>query len=266
MQSVSQIKEKLNHTQTWESWMSDLENDQRKSVQSLLKSWRRRKEQRDALIHNHQLKEQFDGSFKKSDVSRIAGIDEAGRGPLAGPVVTAAVILPADCTELIGLDDSKAISKAKREFFAENIKKTAVSYAIHVQPPEEIDRHNIYQATKLSMSKAVDALQIQPDFVLADAMQLELAMPCKSIIKGDAKSLCIAAASILAKTTRDEMMVEYALQYPEYGFEKHAGYGTKDHLAALQEHGPCTIHRTTFEPIKTLLQGNTIEPKPTPTK
>ncbi|RNF40618.1 ribonuclease HII [Planococcus salinus] len=253
MESVSQLKEKLKLAETWEPWMADLEKDPRKSVQTLVAAWHRRKKLRESLVHNHQLKERFDGSFKENTANKVAGIDEAGRGPIAGPVVTAAVILPEDCTELLGLDDSKKITKSKRERFAEIIKKLAVSYAVHIQSSEEIDRHNIYQATKLSMAKAAAALSVQPDVVLADAMQLDLAVPCHSVIKGDAKSLCIAAASILAKTERDNIMERYAEEYPLYGFEKHAGYGTKEHVAALELHGPCLIHRKTFEPVKTIL-------------
>ena len=184
--------------------------------------------------------------------SAVCGIDEAGRGPLAGPVVTAAVILPEDCSAFIGLDDSKKIGKAKRNELAQLIKQQAISWSVHIQPPEAIDRLNIYQATKQSMEAAANTLDTVPNFVLADAMKLALQMPSEAIIKGDAKSLCIAAASILAKTGRDDLMDEYAMKYPQYGYSKHAGYGTKDHLAALEAHGPCPIHRLTFEPVKSM--------------
>ncbi len=256
MKTTNEIKEKLNGVTVWQSWMEELESDSRKSVQALLASWKRKQMQQKKILDNHESKLVFDESFRKTPSDLVAGIDEAGRGPLAGPVVTAAVILPQDCTSLIGLDDSKQLSKTKREEFAEIIKKIAVSYVVHIQSPEEIDRLNIYQATRSSMTQSALLLSPAPTIVLADAMMLELPMSCESIIKGDAKSLSIAAASILAKTGRDALMAEYAIQYPMYGFEKHAGYGTKDHVAALENYGPCEIHRTTFEPVKSLLTQN----------
>ncbi|WP_142826570.1 ribonuclease HII [Planococcus soli] len=258
MQKTSEIKEKLDGVTEWQPWMEELQSDPRKSVQVLLASWQRKREQRGKLLMNHGLKLQFDAAFRSGERDLVAGIDEAGRGPLAGPVVTAAVILPEDCSSLVGLDDSKQLSKAKRDQFAEIIKRIAVSYAVHVQPPKEIDRINIYQATKSSMTEAALALTPQPAVVLADAMMLDVPMPCESIIKGDAKSLSIAAASILAKTGRDALMAEYATEYPQYGFDKHAGYGTKEHVAALEKYGPCEIHRTTFEPVKSLLTQNSL--------
>jgi len=258
MQTSAEIKEKLKTTTEWQSWMDEIENDSRKSVQTLLASWRRKQVLRKKLLEDHNAKLAFDDMFRKESFDLVAGIDEAGRGPLAGPVVTAAVILPEDCSSLVGLDDSKQLSKAKREELAETIKKNAVSYAVHIQSPEAIDRLNIYQATRSSMTKAALALTPAPTIVLADAMMLELPMACESIIKGDAQSLSIAAASILAKTGRDALMAEYAVQYPQYGFEKHAGYGTKEHVAALEKYGPCEIHRKTFEPVKTLLTQNSL--------
>ncbi|TWT08580.1 ribonuclease HII [Planococcus sp. CPCC 101016] len=258
MQTTTEIKELLNEATEWQSWMEDLQSDSRKSVQTLWASWQRKQRLREELQHNHGLKLHFDAEYRSNEGDLVAGIDEAGRGPLAGPVVTAAVILPADCSSLVGLDDSKQLSKVKRDQFAALIKQIAVSYAVHVQPPEEIDRLNIYQATRISMTKAALALSPKPSVVLADAMMLELPMACESIIKGDAKSLSIAAASILAKTGRDAIMEEYDAQYPQYGFSKHAGYGTKDHVAALEKYGPCEIHRKTFEPVKTLLTQNSL--------
>lgn len=254
MKTITEIREKLKQTTLWEPWMENLQQDERKSVQTLLKQWKKKKRLAEELMHNHQSKIQFDQSFKEHPENLVAGIDEAGRGPLAGPVVTAAVILPEDCSMLLGLDDSKKMSKEKREAFAKLIRDVAVSYSVHVQSPEEIDRQNIYQATKESMTKAALALDPKPSVILADAMKLEVPMPCESIIKGDAKSLAIAAASVLAKTGRDAIMDTYAEQYPVYGFAKHAGYGTPEHVDALQKHGPCPIHRKTFEPVKSLLQ------------
>ena len=257
MKSVAEIKKELAMCTVWEPWMDELKTDSRRSIQTLLTGWRRKLARHDALIHNHELKINFDSSYKMAPADLIAGIDEAGRGPLAGPVVTAAVILPADCSRLVGLDDSKKLSLAKRNHYAEIIKEIAVSYAVHIQPPEEIDRLNIYQATKMSMTAAAVQLDPQPAVILADAMKLDVSQQCESIIKGDTKSLAIAAASILAKTGRDALMDSYAEEYPQYGFNKHAGYGTKEHVAALNEHGPCPIHRKTFEPVKSILLNKT---------
>lgn len=256
MKTVTEIKEALKETSEWTPWMEELQRDERKSVQTLLKQWGKKKRMAEELVHNHGLKLAFDHSFKEHPESMIAGIDEAGRGPLAGPVVTAAVILPEDCSLLIGLDDSKKLPKEKRELFAGLIRQVAVSYSVHIQPPEEIDRQNIYQATKESMTEAARALHPKPAVILADAMKLDVPMRCESIIKGDAKSLAIAAASILAKTERDAIMEAYAEQFPVYGFAKHAGYGTPEHVEALRKYGPSPIHRKTFEPVKSLLQDD----------
>ncbi|MEZ0482603.1 ribonuclease HII [Planococcus sp. SSTMD024] len=254
METAASIKEKLGQAETFEPWMEELKGDSRKSVQQLLGAWQRRIDKKLSLLQRLEDKQSFDRQFKNHPGSLVAGIDEAGRGPLAGPVVTAAVILPEDSSAFIGLDDSKIIAKAKRNELAQLIKQQAISWSVHIQPPEAIDRLNIYQATKQSMEAAANNLDTAPDVVLADAMELALPMPSEAIIKGDAKSLCIAAASILAKTGRDDLMEEYAQMYPQYGFSKHAGYGTKDHLAALEAHGPCPIHRKTFEPVKSMAQ------------
>ncbi len=253
MQSSAEIKKRLAAENEWQPWMDELLLDARKSVQAALKSWQRKKDLQDKLWLEHHEKIKFDHSFKATTSDRVCGIDEAGRGPLAGPVVTAAVILPEDCSVLIGLDDSKKIPVAKRLQLAKLIKEHAVSYAVHIQPPEKIDELNIYQATKSSMSQAALKLDPAPHIILADAMMLDVGIHCESTIKGDAKSLSIAAASILAKTTRDAIMDEYSELYPAYGFSKHSGYGTKDHLMALEQYGPCAIHRKTFEPIKSMV-------------
>ncbi|WP_422123530.1 ribonuclease HII [Planococcus sp. X10-3] len=263
MDKIIAIREKLSSTLNWEPWMDELESDDRKSVQKLLVSWKRKQQLHEKLLENHGAKQDFDDSFKQQRDWKVAGIDEAGRGPLAGPVVTAAVILPEECPTLIGLDDSKKIPKARREYFAEEIKKIAISYSVHIQPPEEIDRLNIYQATKISMAEAAAALEPAPSMLLADAMQVDIGIPCESIIKGDAKSLAIAAASILAKTGRDAIMEAYAAEYPEYGFDQHAGYGTKLHVEAIRLFGPTPIHRRTFEPVKGMLtEGIAIKTNP----
>ncbi len=176
----------------------------------------------------------------------IAGVDEVGRGPLAGPVVTAAVILPKDFS-LLGVDDSKKLSPKRREELFEQIKEAAVCWAIGRREPGRIDEINILEATKEAMLDAVKALPVKPDHVLIDAVRLQgLDMPQTSIIKGDARSVSIAAASILAKVTRDREMVEMAGIYPGYAFESNKGYGTAAHYEGLRALGPCPIHRKTF--------------------
>ncbi|MGG0657916.1 ribonuclease HII [Rummeliibacillus pycnus] len=253
MSTIKQIKEDLLKEKEWQPWMNDLEKDERQGVKNALKQWNHRKEKQDYLLSEHNKKLAFDESFRPFSHALVAGTDEAGRGPLAGPVVTAAVILPEDCPTLIGLNDSKQLSKESRESFIDKIQQCAIATAIHFQPANVIDEMNIYEATKQSMKASIEALTKKPDFVLADAMTLPINIPQQSVIKGDAKSLAIAAASILAKTARDHYMEEMADKYPEYGFEKHAGYGTQQHLEALRQYGPIEIHRKTFEPIKSMI-------------
>lgn len=175
----------------------------------------------------------------------IAGVDEVGRGPLAGPVVCAAVIMPLD--DIIdGVDDSKKISEKKRKILAEQIKEKAVSYCIFEIQPEEIDEINILQAVRKCMAKAVEGLSIKPDVVLVDGIDLHFDFNAEYVVGGDRASYSIGAASIIAKVYRDELMEKYAEIYPDYSFEKHKGYGTKVHIEAIKEKGPCLIHRKTF--------------------
>ncbi len=176
----------------------------------------------------------------------IAGVDEVGRGPLAGPVCVAAVIMPLD--DIIdGVDDSKKVSEKKRNLLFGKIKEKAIAYSIKMVSEETIDKINILQATKLCMKEAIESLSVKPDVVLIDAIdKLDTDVSFRGIIKGDALSYSIGCASILAKVTRDEYMVNLAKEYPEYGFEKHKGYGTKVHIEALKEYGPCVHHRLTF--------------------
>ena len=252
LETIKIIADKLKQTTRPNEWTMLLKRDERAGVQQLVASWEKKLERERRILAAHEEKIRFDESFKKDTEELIAGIDEAGRGPLAGPVVTAAVIFGNYPPELVGLNDSKQLSREKREKFAEVIKKYAKSYSIHIQPVEQIDEMNIYEATKGSMSSAVINLDIKPDCLLVDAMKLPLDIRQSSIIKGDAKSLSIAAASILAKTERDSLMDEYDRIYPEYHFSKNAGYGTPDHLEALKKHGPTSIHRKSFEPIKSM--------------
>lgn len=192
------------------------------------------------------LEQMRDYERKYSSYSAICGIDEAGRGPFAGPVVAGAVILPPDC-EILYLNDSKKLSEKRRgELFLE-IQKKAVAWSVGVMEPQDIDRMNILQATYEAMRRAIAGLETEPDLLLNDAVTIPgLQVLQVNIIKGDAKSVSIAAASIVAKVTRDHLMKEYDSKYPEYGFAKHKGYGTGEHIAALLKHGPCPIHRKTF--------------------
>lgn len=176
----------------------------------------------------------------------IAGMDEVGRGPLAGPVCVACVIMPLD--DIIeGIDDSKKVSEKKRNELFEIIKEKAIAYSVEMVDEQKIDEINILEATKLCMKKAVESLTLKPDVVLVDAIsKLDINIPIRGIVKGDALSYSIGCASILAKVTRDNFMCKIAKQYPEYGFEKHKGYGTKAHIEALKEVGPCEYHRLSF--------------------
>lgn len=178
--------------------------------------------------------------------SAVCGIDEAGRGPLAGPVVAAAVILP-EGIQLPGVTDSKKITEKKREILFDFVKENALAYGIGQATEEEIDSVNILQATFLAMRRAVVALPIPADYALVDGNRIQgLPIPADTVIGGDGNVLSIAAASILAKVTRDRYMRDMAVQYPEYGFEKHKGYGTKAHYAAIEQYGICPLHRKTF--------------------
>ena len=183
----------------------------------------------------------------------IAGVDEVGRGPLAGPVVAAAVILPKAC-KILGLNDSKKIPKSKHKEIYEAVLQNAIAIGIGVKDNQVIDQVNIYEATKLAMMEAIGQLEPQPQHLLIDAMKLDLPIPQTSIIKGDANSLSIAAASIVAKVTRDQMMEEFDCEYPGYDFTQNAGYGTANHLAGLDKLGVTPIHRRSFEPVKSMCE------------
>jgi ribonuclease HII len=200
--------------------------------------------------------DEFELEARRRGYRRIAGLDEAGRGPLAGPVVAAAVILPTRC-RLVGVDDSKQVSELERTRLYEVIIQRACAVAVGVATEHEIDRLNIVEATRLAMSRALASLAPSADCLLIDAMTLpNLAIPSRSIIKGDTLSMSIAAASIVAKVTRDRMMAVYHRAYPVYNFLSHKGYGTEEHLQRLAEHGPCAIHRRTFAPVAQLIHGH----------
>ena len=185
--------------------------------------------------------------YNKEDVKYICGIDEAGRGPLAGPVVVASVIMPKD-SMIEGVNDSKKVSEKKREKLYEEITNTAIAWGVGIIDQREIDEINILNATKKGLTNSLKELEIKPDLILVDALTNidTLGIPYRSIIKGDAKSYSIAAASIIAKVTRDRIMRQWDELYPEYGFEKHKGYGTKMHIDAIKEYGQCPLHRKNF--------------------
>lgn len=195
----------------------------------------------------------FENELYQEGLTYVAGVDEAGRGPLAGPVVAAAVILKKGAI-LKYVDDSKKLSEKQRLIALEEIKANAVAIGIGISSVEEIDLINIYRASREAMISAIKQLKIKPEFLLVDAMPMEIDIPMKSIIKGDALSVSIAAASIVAKTTRDAYMVEMDKLFPLYNFKQHKGYGTKEHLEAIRKYGATPIHRKTYEPVKSMLK------------
>lgn len=194
----------------------------------------------------------YENNLYSSGINYIAGVDEVGRGPLVGPVVAAAVILPKGY-KLEGLTDSKKLSEKKRNTFYDILMKDAISIGVGIKSNKIIDEVNIYEATKLAMKDAINNLSVKPEHVLIDAMPLELDIPTTSIIKGDALSESIAAASVIAKVTRDRMMYELDKEYPEYGFAKHKGYPTKEHINNVKQHGLLDNYRFTFKPISVLI-------------
>ena len=196
---------------------------------------------------------EYENELYDKGIELIAGVDEVGRGPLIGPVVTAAVILPKGYV-LEGLTDSKKLTEKKREKFYEIIMRDAIAVSIGMMDESVIDEVNIYEATKLAMKQAIDNLSIRPEHILIDAMKLDLDIPSTSIIKGDAKSESIAAASVIAKVTRDRMMYELDKKYPMYGFASHKGYPTKKHIAALYEYGLIEGYRKSYSPVKEIVE------------
>jgi ribonuclease HII len=191
----------------------------------------------------------FERAARKLGWTRIAGIDEAGRGALFGPVVAAAVILNPK-RRIVGLDDSKQLAPDRRTLLAERIRDHAVAWAVAEVDAQRIDAWNIYQASRQAMTAALQQLTLTPDYLLIDAMQLDVLIEQKSLIRGDARSVSIAAASILAKTHRDARMGEWDAVYPQYGLARHKGYATADHLEALRQHGPSPLHRHSFAPVR----------------
>lgn len=246
MKGIREIKEEFQKAdrKEKETLMMLYQSDTRKGVQELLAKERKNKEKLQQEMHRLENMKIFEKKYH--DHMAICGIDEAGRGPLAGPVVAGAVILPKDCS-ILYLNDSKQVSASRREALYDEIKEKAVASAVGVISPQRIDEINILQATYEAMRQAIEGLGILPDLLLVDAVTIpDVSMKQVGIIKGDAKSVSIAAASILAKVTRDRMMVEYDKIYPEYGFAKHKGYGSAFHTEAIRKYGPCPIHRRSF--------------------
>ena len=190
---------------------------------------------------------ELEKAANKAGFRYVCGVDEAGRGPLAGPVCAAAVILPSGI-EINGLNDSKKLSEKKREALFDVIKEKAVAFSIAFASVEEIEEHNILNATFLAMNRAIENLPVKADYALIDGNRVpkEISVDCETVVKGDAKSASIAAASILAKVTRDRLLLEYHKEYPEYNFAKHKGYGTKEHMDAIKKYGPSKVHRASF--------------------
>ena len=234
------------------AFLNSLAQDERTGVQKIYKSIQSRQEK--IAAENNRLISlcQYEHALIKQGKEYIAGVDEAGRGPLAGPVIAGAVILP-PTIQLYGLNDSKKISKAKRVELSLAIKKCAVAWAIGQATVEEIAELNILHASLLAMKRAVEGLNISPDHLLVDAVKIPyITIFQTAITKGDSISASIAAASIIAKTHRDEIMVAYHQQYPQYGFDKHKGYGTPEHIQALKEFGVLPIHRRGYAPVDKL--------------
>ena len=254
MATIKEIKEQLANIQRLDDpLLAELEQDSRSGViQAIAK---RKRDIQKRIDEDERLEGML--TYEKECYARgmelIAGVDEVGRGPLAGPVVAAAVILPKAC-KIPGLNDSKKIPKSKHKEIYEAVLQNAIAIGIGVKDNQVIDQVNIYEATKLAMMEAIGQLEPQPQHLLIDAMKLDLPIPQTSIIKGDANSLSIAAASIVAKVTRDQMMEEFDKEYPGYDFAKNAGYGTAKHLAGLVQLGVTPIHRRSFEPVKSMCE------------
>ena len=246
MESIGSIRERIKACpeDALETLLAELASDERAGVQSLIASGRKRIAAYEKELARTEQMWHYERLYP--DREFIGGIDEVGRGPLAGPVVAACVILPKDC-KLLYINDSKQLSEKKREELYDRILEEAVAVGIGSSSQELIDEINILQATYAAMREAISKMSVQPDQLLVDAVHIPgIASPQRGIIKGDAQSISIAAASIVAKVTRDRLMVEMDAKYPGYGFAGNKGYGSAEHIAALREKGPCEIHRRIF--------------------
>ena len=252
MLTIKEVKERLAMIDELDHPLfEELIYDARAGVQSAIN--KRKRELQKQVDEDLRLEKMltYEKELYAQGIQLIAGVDEVGRGPLAGPVVAAAVILPKNC-KIPGLNDSKKIPKSKHQAIYQAVLDQAISVGIGVKDNHVIDQVNIYEATKLAMLEAIHELEPQPQHLLIDAMKLDLPISQTSIIKGDANSLSIAAASIVAKVTRDQMMAAYDQEYPGYDFAQNAGYGTTKHLEGLEKQGVSPIHRRSFEPIKSM--------------
>ncbi|HEM5997740.1 TPA: ribonuclease HII [Streptococcus suis] len=255
MATIKEVTALLAQVDSLDSSVWDqLAQDERAGVKAAIK--KRQKELEKEVSEDARLEAMlfYEKALYENGVEFIAGIDEVGRGPLAGPVVAAAVILPKGC-KIRYLNDSKKIPKSKHEAIYQEVMERAVAVGVGIKDAAVIDQVNIYEATKLAMLGALGQLSQEPEHLLIDAMKLDTPIPQTSIIKGDANSLSIAAASIVAKVTRDKMMAAYDKEFSGYGFAKNAGYGTAEHLEGLNQLGITPIHRKSFEPIKSMVTG-----------
>lgn len=250
--NIKEIKDSLKSITHPNQLLPEWLNDERSGVQKLLTAWHKQYEKQQLKQQKHLEMLVFENQKWAEGYQYIAGLDEVGRGPLAGPVVCACVIMKKD-SHLIDVNDSKKLSLTMRDTLYTAILEECVAYGIGIIDEKVIDEVNIYEATKLAMQQAVDNMAIKPDYLLIDAMTLNNEIPQEKIIKGDAKSYSIACASIIAKVTRDRLMAEYDKTYAGYGFAENAGYGTKQHLEALETLGVTPIHRQSFEPIKSMV-------------
>lgn len=249
--SIKEITSEIQQYATIDAINGSIYNeDERKGVQNALIKRIKQLEKIEELNLKYEKMNQYENRIlSENQDALICGIDEVGRGPLAGPVVASAVILERG-HHYLGITDSKALSQSKRSFFEQEIYNKALSVGIGIATVEEIDELNIYEATKVAMQRAIDQLNYKPDHLLIDAMTLANDIPQTSIIKGDLNSVSIAAASVIAKEYRDKLMTEFNLEYPGYDFDKNKGYGTKTHLEGIETCGITPIHRKSFEPIK----------------
>ncbi|MDU9417507.1 ribonuclease HII [Staphylococcus lloydii] len=254
--SIAEVKSSLmQYLSEEEIDQSEFATDERKGVQNAIVSRKKQLQKEQALIDQYAVMSEFENNILATEPQAlICGIDEVGRGPLAGPVVTCAVILNKE-HRFLGLNDSKKLSASKRKEMEHRLKIEALDYAFGIASVEEIDQLNIYQATKLAMMRAVTNLTNKPTHLLVDAMELDIDIPQQSLIKGDARSVSIAAASVLAKEHRDDYMRQLDAVYPGYGFDKNVGYGTKEHLKGIDQLGVIKEHRKTFEPIKSIVNN-----------
>lgn len=250
IKEISQLLSQVHHTN--DPLFSSLADDPRKGVQQLLARTQRRIEKEGQAYAAFQHRFLYERVLWQSGKKYVAGMDEVGRGPLAGPVVTCALILNDDF-DLVGVTDSKMLTAHEREQLYLKIVNEAVEVSIAVNPASVIDQTNIYAATQNAMIRSVQSLWHPVSHLIVDAVPLQINIPQTTLIKGDRKSISVAAASIVAKEYRDHLMADYDRLYPEYGFAENMGYGTKQHLQALAKFGPCPIHRKTFAPVKNYL-------------